>query len=326
VFTLEDIQNDKVWYRHNASEPSSHGGSTSFAYTISDASGMTEPTGTFTLNVTPINDAPVVTGLSGGLNFTEADTSAGAAMRIDSSVSVIDNDLANNGLDFRGGSLRITYTSGGNAGDQLGVLNQGTGAGQIGVSGSSVRFANVEIGTVDPTDNGANGNPLKITFSAVANSSLTTAAVKALNEAITFSHATFTAAVTGTRTLTYTLVDGGGAAAVTDSTGASFAGADTWTGSASITVVAANDRPVLTAHTGGGNLNLGTIGDEDTVSPISHQVDGFVAATADATHTSISDPDGTAIFSIAVTGSTVAATGKWQYSANGLTLFWQSGT
>ncbi|MCX6860042.1 MAG: Ig-like domain-containing protein, partial [Verrucomicrobia bacterium] len=321
VFTLEDIQNGKVWYRHNASEPSSHGNSTSFAYTVSDASGMTEPTGTFTVNVTPINDVPVVTGLSGGLNFTEADTSAGAAMRIDSSVSVTDNDLANNGLDFWGGSLRITYASGGNAGDQLGVLNQGTGAGQIGVSGSSISYANVVIGTVDSLENGVNGAALKITFSAGANSSLTTAAVEALIEAITFSHATFTAAVTGTRTLTYTLVDGGGTTAVSDSTGTSFAGLDTWTGSATITVFSANDRPVLTAHTVGVNLDLVTIGDEDSIIPTPHQISGFLADTADATHTGIVDPDGTAVsaIGIAVTGSTVAATGKWQYSANGST-------
>ena len=62
VFTLQDIQDGKLWYRHSGSEPSSHGGSVTFGYAVSDASGMTEPTANFTVNVTPINDAPVVTG------------------------------------------------------------------------------------------------------------------------------------------------------------------------------------------------------------------------------------------------------------------------
>ncbi|MEY2789554.1 MAG: hypothetical protein RLZZ34_2697, partial [Verrucomicrobiota bacterium] len=319
VFTLKDLQDGKVWYRHNAAEPSSHGGSTTFTYAVSDASGMTEPTGTFTVTVTPINDPPSVTGLSGGLKYTEADTAAGVPVQIDSSVAVSDNDLANNGQDFQGGSLRISYASGGDPADQLGVLNQGSVAGQIGVAGSSIRYGNVEIGTIDATDTGVNGAALKINFTASANASLTADAVEALIEAITFSHATFTAAVTGTRTLTYTLTDGGGTTSVSDSTSTSFTGVDTWTGSATITVESANDRPVLTANTSGGNLPLGSIGENDTSSPTTFLVSSFVQATADGTHTGISDPDGSAVFSIAVTGSTMAGTGKWQYSANGST-------
>ncbi len=317
VFTLQDIQDGKLWYRHSGSEPSSHGGSVTFGYAVSDASGMAEPTATFTVNVTPVNDAPVVTGLSGGLNYTEADTAAGLPVQIDTSVTVADNDLANNGLDFRGGSLRITYASGGNVADQLGVANLGTGAGQIGVSGSSVSYANVVIGTVDSAENGVNGTALKIVFSPGANSSLTTAAVKALIEGITFSHANYNAAVTGTRTLTYTLVDGGGTAGVGDSVVTVFIGQSTWTGSATITVVSANDRPVLSVHTGGGQLPLGSIGENDTTSPTPFLVSAFLQASADNTHTGIQDLDASPVMGIAVTGSTVAATGKWQYSATG---------
>ncbi|MCX6871230.1 MAG: Ig-like domain-containing protein, partial [Verrucomicrobia bacterium] len=317
VFTLQDIQDGKLWYRHSGSEPSSHGGSVTFGYAVSDASGMAEPTATFTVNVTPVNDAPVVTGLSGGLNYTEADTAAGAPVQIDTSVSVADNDLANNGLDFRGGSLRITYASGGNAADQLGVANLGTGAGQIGVSGSSVSYANVVIGTVDSAENGVNGTALKIVFSPGANPSLTTAAVKALIEGITFSHANYNAAVTGTRTLTYTLVDGGGTAGFGDSVVTVFIGQSTWTGSATITVVSANDRPVLSVHTGGGQLPLGSIGENDTTSPTPFLVSAFLQASADTTHTGIQDLDASPVMGIAVTGSTVAAAGKWQYSATG---------
>lgn len=324
AFTLEDLQNGKLWYQHNGTEAAPYGNLDSFTYAISDASGMTEPTATFNINIVPVNDAPVVVGLTGGATFTEGDTSGSpnvTPVLIDSSVTLTDSDLANNGVDFHNGSLRLIYTSsGGNVTsifDQLAIKNVGAGAGQIGISGSVISYGGVVIGSIDAAENGLNGAALKISFDTSANASLTTAAVKALFEAITFSHTEYDNAVTGTRTLIYTLIDGGGTATNTDSKGTNFTGTDTWTGSATVIVAAANDRPAVSDHTGGGNLLLGTIS-EDNATPTTFQVASFTAATADATHTGLADVDTGAARGIAITSLSNAATGHWEFSPTGV--------
>jgi hypothetical protein len=264
AFTLGDIQAGILWYQHDGTESIPYSNTATFGFKISDSSGMNEPTGTFTITIIPVNDAPVVTGLVGGATFTEGDTGGTPnviPILVDSSVALTDSDLANNNADFHGGSLTIAYAVGGSnvtdVHDQLAIKNIG-GAGQIGVSGSTISFNNIVIGSIDATENGLNGHALKINFDGTA-SSLTIPAIKALIQDITFYHSEYDNAVTGTRTLNYTLVDGGGRVSPTDDRNRTFNGYDTWTGSATVTVVAANDRPVLTAHTGGGNLNLGTI-------------------------------------------------------------------
>ena len=61
--------------------------------------------------------------------------------------------------DFDGGRVEIFYTRFGGVEDQLGVNNEGTGVGQIGVSGSTVSFNDgsgaVTIGTISGGGNGA---------------------------------------------------------------------------------------------------------------------------------------------------------------------------
>jgi hypothetical protein len=82
------------------------------------------------------NVAPVVSNLDGdGASFTED----GAAILLDagSDATVVDSDSA----DFDGGSIVVAITADGTPGeDVLSVQNEGSVAGQVGVSGSSVLY------------------------------------------------------------------------------------------------------------------------------------------------------------------------------------------
>ena len=95
------------------------------------------------------------------------------------------SDLSN----FKGGNLTISYVPSGAATDTLAVNNQGTGAGQIGVSGGTITYGGVTIGTIDATLGGLSGAGLKINFNAVsgANGDVLASAVQALLRQITFS-------------------------------------------------------------------------------------------------------------------------------------------
>ncbi len=62
TFTQDDINTNRLVYVHNGSETTSG----SFAFTVSDGAGGTIGTTTFTVTVTPVNDAPVITSNGGG--------------------------------------------------------------------------------------------------------------------------------------------------------------------------------------------------------------------------------------------------------------------
>ncbi len=89
---------------------------------------------------------------------------------IDAAVGLSDPDSAN----FSGGRLDLFYLQGGSAEDQLGVVHQGDGAGQIGVAGNTVSYGGVAIGTIS---GGADGANLRIDFTSTA---ATVEAVEAL--------------------------------------------------------------------------------------------------------------------------------------------------
>ncbi|MBK8335419.1 MAG: cadherin domain-containing protein [Sterolibacteriaceae bacterium] len=84
---------------------------------------------------------------------------------------------------FGGGRLVVSISLNGEAGDRLAIANQGIGAGQIGVSGSSVTFGGEVIGTWSGGADGASGStPLVVAFNAKASS----AAVQAVARSVTF--------------------------------------------------------------------------------------------------------------------------------------------
>ncbi|MBI4695618.1 MAG: FG-GAP repeat protein [Gammaproteobacteria bacterium] len=127
-------------------------------------------------------------------------------------------------------TLDVGITAGGtSAEDVLAIRNQGTGAGQIGVSGANVTYQGTTIGTFT---GGTAGTDLAVTF----NGSATFTAVGALIHNITYQNTNTANPSTGTRTVHYTLSDDDGTNTSVD---------------AQVTVTAANDLPAFTSLNGG---------------------------------------------------------------------------
>ena len=137
----------------------------------------------------PVQASPELEGIATTRSFTEAEVNAGPLL-IDSNgaAAFSDADSAN----LAGGQLTVALLTGfgtaeqlgldARSAEQLGVRNQGTAAGQIGVSGTAVTFGGVAIGTI--ASNGANGASLIIDF----NSNATAEAVEALVENLTYAN------------------------------------------------------------------------------------------------------------------------------------------
>ncbi|RTL17565.1 MAG: tandem-95 repeat protein, partial [Rhodocyclaceae bacterium] len=116
--------------------------------------------------------------------------------------------LAYNGATgFNAGSLTVSYvSSSGRAEDQLSIRNEGSGAGQVGVSGSDVSYGGTLIGTIAAADNGANGDQLVINF----NASATAAAIERVLENL--SYRTSSDGPLAARTIQVVVRDGAGVA------------------------------------------------------------------------------------------------------------------
>lgn len=140
---------------------------------------------------------PVIANLGGDAPIFIED---GGVVALDSGTAAVVTDADD--TDFGGGWLRVHGTNL-LAADTLSVLDVGTGAGQISVSGSIVSYAGEVIGSIDPTDSGAAGADLRINFSACA---ATPPAVSALVRALRFSTAGHTPDATS-RVLQVTLSD-----------------------------------------------------------------------------------------------------------------------
>ncbi|HMS83318.1 MAG TPA: DUF4347 domain-containing protein, partial [Nitrospira sp.] len=187
---------------------------------------------TLTFDVTGVNDAPTITNLSGdSMSYSEGD----GPVVIEQSGDALVVDVDSTNLDT--GTLTVSIPSGGDsAEDMLSIRNQGTGAGQIGVSGSTVTYGGVTIGTFT---GGSSGTSLVITLTAGA----TPTALTALVKNITYENTDTNVPTTGARTVRYVLTDGdGGTSANYDTT---------------VTVSAVNDPTVVTGGTSG-------TGNEDT--------------------------------------------------------------
>src|ERR1051325_4513720 len=122
-----------------------------------------------------------------------------AAKGIDGYATLSDSDTA----DYNGGGLTVTITAGGTGSDRLDVRNVGTGTGQIGVSGSTISYEGVAIGT---KSGGTGATPLSITFNSAA---ATPAAAQALSRVITYQNVD-TNAAPQSRTVSFALADGVG--------------------------------------------------------------------------------------------------------------------
>ncbi|TIT37623.1 MAG: adhesin [Mesorhizobium sp.] len=187
--------------------------------TVATADGTSQ---LITVTIHGANDAPVVdlNGASAGFSTTLNYTAGSAATAIAPAGTVTDIDSAN----FGGGSLTVAFTANGTSADQLAIQNQGTGAGQIGVSGSNVTYGGTTIGTFT---GGTSGSSLVITF----NTNATAVAAQALADHILYANAT---SGTIAKTVTFTLVDGDGTA---------NGGTDTGSATATINVTGSDATP-----------------------------------------------------------------------------------
>ena len=168
---------------------------------------------------TPPNSAPTITNL-GGDNLAYAEGAGAVVIDQGSAAVVADVDSS----DFDTGTLTVSFTAGSDsAEDVLAIRNQGTDAGQIGVSGANVTYQGVTIGSFT---GGSGGTSLVVTF----NANSTPAAAQALVRNITYQNTDTGAPTTGARTLRFVLTDGdGGTSANQDVT---------------VTVSGVNDAPV----------------------------------------------------------------------------------
>lgn len=163
--------------------------------------------------------------------------------------------------NFMGGWLTLQYTTNGTVDDRLSVTNQGTGAGQIGVSGTNLSYGGSTFGTFS---GGSGTNALHITFTTT---SATPAAAQQLLTRLTYYNVS-DAPSTNPRALIGTISDGDG-----------VDGSATFT--ETINVFASNDPPTLTA------INTITGAIEDTAFNVTYTVLTNAADEA--------DPDGDAI-------------------------------
>ena len=149
--------------------------------------GLTPPS----MAVTTLDNEAAVTLPSGNVIYGLGDPGVG----LDGQATVV--DAATN---YSGGKLTVTITAGAIATDRLAIRNDGTGAGQIGVSGSTVSYGGTSIGTFA---GGTGAAPLVVTFNAAA----TPDAAQALLRAVTYNN-TSTSTAAGSRTVTVGLANG----------------------------------------------------------------------------------------------------------------------
>ena len=201
--------------------------------------------------------------------------------------SLVDQD----NLTFDGGILQAAITAHAQTGDRLRVRNEGSGAGQVGVTGSTVFYGGIQVGSWS----GGNGAaPLVITL----NSNSIPAAVQAILRNITFSTGGDAPATTA-RTVQFALSDGlGGRSNLPTKT---------------VNVQAVNDAPILDNSL---SPTLATVS-EDATTPASTQVATLLTGA-------VTDPDGSTLRGIAVTSASNYY-GNWQYTLNNGTTWTDMG-
>jgi hypothetical protein len=143
------------------------------------------------VKVVAVNDAPVIGCVTGFVNYTEN----GAPALIAATATVVDTDS----IDLATGKLTVAITGNSQTTDRIGIKHVGNLAGQIGVSGTTVSYGGVAIGTFAGTTS------LVVTL----NDKATPAAVQALLRSVTFSSLSENPSVLD-RTIKVTLTDGDG--------------------------------------------------------------------------------------------------------------------
>lgn len=145
------------------------------------------------------NVAPVLGNLNGdSVSFTEG----GSAVLLDAggNATLVDGDST----DFNGGNITVAITANRVAGeDVVSVRNQGSGAGQVGLSGSAVLYGGVQVGTLT---GGTGSSSLVISLNAQA----TPEAVQAVLRNLTYNNTNATDPSTASRSIQISVNDGDG--------------------------------------------------------------------------------------------------------------------
>ena len=183
--------------------------------TLTDGDGGTSQPVSKAVRLAISNIPPSIGAFDATVKYTEN----AAAVIVDSNATVIDPDSAN----LEGGTVSVAISQNALASDRLEIRNVGTGAGQIGVSGTSVLFAGTVIGSFT----GGNGASALVVS---LNTNATVASVQALLRNVTYRNDSDNPG-TLTRTVSVTMSDGDG--------GTSEAV------SKLIEVIARNDAPVI---------------------------------------------------------------------------------
>lgn len=192
TFTQADLNAGLVVYRHTGSMAETDG----FTFTVTNAELNSLPTTAFTVTISGVagGTTPVVTLPSGASTWVQG----GGAVVLDGGATVSDASGT-----LVGGTLTVSLVANSGAGDGLSIRNVGTGAGQIGVSGSVVTYEGSTIGTIT----GGSGSPLSVALAGTA----TPVGVQALVRNVRFAN-TDAAPSAATRTAQVVLVNGTGGA------------------------------------------------------------------------------------------------------------------
>ncbi|MCA3281940.1 MAG: VCBS repeat-containing protein [Roseomonas sp.] len=175
----------------NFEAPADAGGNNVYDITVTASDGTLSSTArNVAISVTNVAESVSLTGFASSVTFAENTVNA-APQLLDSAVDFTAGD------SLAGGRLVVRGLL---AEDRVSILTEGSGAGQIGVSGSTVSYGGVAIGTAS----GGMGGDFTVTF----NSAVTGAAVDALIQRL--AYANVSDAPTAARTLTLDVLDAGG--------------------------------------------------------------------------------------------------------------------
>ncbi|SFK94701.1 Repeat domain-containing protein, partial [Falsiroseomonas stagni DSM 19981] len=244
----------------NFEAPTDAGGDNVYNITVTANDGTQDsPAQAVAITVTNVVEQPALTGVGTTASFAENTVNA-AAQLLDADV------VFTAGESLVGGRLVVAGLL---AEDRVSVLTQGSGAGQIGFDGTTVSYGGVAFGTAT----GGLGADFTITF----NASVTSPAVDALIQRLSYANISDTP--TATRALTLNVVDGTGAGLVgisslTALTGAAnpFNGFD----------VGAYSTPSFVDLDGDGRLDLVAGAENGTFLAWRNTGSGFTALTGSA--------------------------------------------
>ena len=175
----------------NFEAPADSGADNVYDITVTASDGsLSSAARAVAITVTNVVEATALTGLAASVTFDENTVNATPQL-LDAAVTFISE------TSLSGGRLVV---SGMLAEDRLSVLTQGSSAGQIGVSGSTISYGGIAFGTAS----GGSGADFTVSF----NANVTAAAVDALIQRLAFADTSNTP--TATRDLTINVVDGAG--------------------------------------------------------------------------------------------------------------------